>query len=669
MEFIYQGKKYEISDIHKENFLSELNTILANYEAKQAAFRMQNLKDFNGDKFYIKNYQRGYRWTRTEIEELLNDINKIDISSEKGYCLQPLVVREIDLLSEVYKLSISQLNGEERLPQESIQNGSVWELIDGQQRLTTLWIILKTLLIDKYNVYYELERKVDCHYIRNAKKYIDEWLKNNDQDIFKEKLSKVFFIWYEIENENAANKKVEDVFASINDGKVPLTNAELFKALLLNECGEKDTNQNEEIAFEWDKLEENLRDDEFWYFISNDHQDKKTRIDYLLEVYARHLKDSIKNSKYAFEVVDKNGLKSKIKSLDFYKERFSFLVIQNCLEHAPSGKSKELVLQIWRGVVAVYNKLFAWYKDDELYHTIGFLVASEERKKGSKATANEIMCTLYYENAEKTFSEVKNNVKKKISEKYFCKDKTPLQVDDVCYEYKDDKIGKEGGGKDSKKQIQVDKRELRAILLFSNIFSGYFKVQKSAKEQNETPHYQRFPFKLYKIMNWDIEHIQPKELKSITDETNDEELEFAYTTLAKIAKGPILEDKDIKLLKNWKNHRSECSKIWAKYKEHVDANPNHALSNLALLDSSTNRNYGNALFPGKRATIIRYDKQGRFIPLCTKRVFLKYYSVQDDNVALEEENLFWWTDKDEEAYKKELMVMFEEIEGWRKNNG
>ena len=214
------------------------------------------------------------------------------------------------------------------------------------------------------------------------------------------------------------------------------------------------------------------------------------------------------------------------------------------------------------------------------------------------------------------------------------------------YEYKDDKNEGERNNKNLKKQ--VDKRELRAILLFSNIYVGYFSIQKSANEQNEARRYQRFPFKLYKTMSWDIEHIQPKELKSIAGE-DDEELKFAYTTLAKIAKDSILTEDDIECLKNWHDNRRECQKIWAKYKEYVDASPNHALSNLALLDSSTNRNYGNALFAGKRATIIRYDKQGRFIPLCTKRIFLKYYSVQEDGIALKSENVFWWTDEDEKT--------------------
>ena len=76
------------------------------------------------------------------------------------------------------------------------------------------------------------------------------------------------------------------------------------------------------------------------------------------------------------------------------------------------------------------------------------------------------------------------------------------------------------------------------------------------------------------------------------------------------------------------------------------------LSNLALLDSSTNRGYGKAPFPQKRSTIIKRDEQGVFIPLCTRNVFLKYYSPHTNSL------LFWsatdrknYLDKIEETLK------------------
>lgn len=72
-----------------------------------------------GMQFYVPNYQRGYRWKESQVQQLLNDIKEFDYeknNEKKFYCLQPLVVTE------------------------DKENG--WVVIDGQQRLTTLFIIL-----------------------------------------------------------------------------------------------------------------------------------------------------------------------------------------------------------------------------------------------------------------------------------------------------------------------------------------------------------------------------------------------------------------------------------------------------------------------------------------------------------------------------------------------
>ena len=72
--------------------------------------------------FFVPAYQRGYRWTEQEVSDLLNDIDdfrprEILNSDEKTwYCLQPLVVKK--------------------------RPSNDYELIDGQQRLTTVYLIL-----------------------------------------------------------------------------------------------------------------------------------------------------------------------------------------------------------------------------------------------------------------------------------------------------------------------------------------------------------------------------------------------------------------------------------------------------------------------------------------------------------------------------------------------
>lgn len=70
--------------------------------------------------FYIPDYQRGYRWTDFEVTKLLEDLTeyfKDDKDGKSFYCMQPLVV--------FYN-----------------ETKSAWEVIDGQQRLTTLYLIL-----------------------------------------------------------------------------------------------------------------------------------------------------------------------------------------------------------------------------------------------------------------------------------------------------------------------------------------------------------------------------------------------------------------------------------------------------------------------------------------------------------------------------------------------
>ncbi|MNY51466.1 hypothetical protein D3C86_1870550 [compost metagenome] len=63
------------------------------------------------------------------------------------------------------------------------------------------------------------------------------------------------------------------------------------------------------------------------------------------------------------------------------------------------------------------------------------------------------------------------------------------------------------------------------------------------------------------------------------------------------------------------------------------------------MDAGTNRGYGNALFSTKRREIIEKDKEGTFVPICTKNVFFKYF---DGNLRSN------WTVEDIDAYRKTI---------------
>ena len=83
---------------------------------------LKTVYDLLDKNFYIPAYQRGYRWSKEQVNDLLNDIWEFSQSSDENgssfYCLQPVVV---------------------------VQDGKQWQVVDGQQRLTTLYIILHYL--------------------------------------------------------------------------------------------------------------------------------------------------------------------------------------------------------------------------------------------------------------------------------------------------------------------------------------------------------------------------------------------------------------------------------------------------------------------------------------------------------------------------------------------
>ena len=82
----------------------------------------KNNKNSNGVEHYvIPYYQRGYRWEDRHVKYLLEDIDNFINHGDGFYCLQPIVVAPVK------------------------GNDNIWEVIDGQQRLITLYIIFKYL--------------------------------------------------------------------------------------------------------------------------------------------------------------------------------------------------------------------------------------------------------------------------------------------------------------------------------------------------------------------------------------------------------------------------------------------------------------------------------------------------------------------------------------------
>lgn len=612
--------------------------------------------------FYVASYQRGYRWGKDEVIALLDDIYEVYIHKDKAqnYCLQPLVVKKCNNVK--YKQQLSSLFDSLKEVKDNISNEDkdlkqeAYELLDGQQRLTTLWIILDSLSSSSnsmYSIYYELVRNVDEDFIKEARKTINDWLKckrqNDKQDCFDEKYKKIileniFFIWYEVKRDeitqgtNSVQGHSEKLFRKINKGKIELTNAELFKAMLLNNenaHNEKERDELIQISFEWDKIEQSLRNDDFWFFISNDSSEERTRIDYILEVYARTLD---KDNKY-----------------DIGKDRYSFLVVQDKLTNGieTNGLSEfDKINKIWQEIVLVHDKLYSWYQDNELYHNIGFFVACEGKRR---SIASDTIVNLYKDVKDKKgIKETRNIVKGKIYDYLVIKK----------WNYREERQGR---GKKRKKYYDIaisekyelgnlsydsDKKYIADFLLFSNIYP-FIKIDDNGNYSKD-----RFPFKLYYEEKWDIEHINPQTPKRgniIDDIISCGNVDLVWQYLNKC------HHDEIKIKEEERNDKT-LKEIWKD--DFLDGGGDD-IGNLVLLNSKINREYHNALFNQKRAKIINYDKKGIFIPLATKNVFLKYYTENPNEFIV-------WDENDSKGYMDYLGKIFTDISTWsefsQKNN-
>lgn len=166
-EVYRNGKKIELTDAQ----IAQIKEVCGT--DSQAILTSKKIAELSGLSFLVKDYQRGYRWTKSEVQELLDDINALS-SEEDGYCMQPLVVTRHtkDGVNPQRKLDKDDLCEAAALPENT------YELLDGQQRLTTIWLINSFLNNDnsgKYTIFYELFRNVDDHFISQAREAIREW--------------------------------------------------------------------------------------------------------------------------------------------------------------------------------------------------------------------------------------------------------------------------------------------------------------------------------------------------------------------------------------------------------------------------------------------------------------------------------------------------------------
>lgn len=539
--------------------------------------------------FYVPAYQRGYRWGADEVDRLLSDIWA---SEGKPYYLQPIVVK-------------------------AMPDGRL-ELIDGQQRLTTLYLIFNFMETHGlqsagagYTMEYETregsqaflqapnaderEHNIDFHHIYVAYEHIRAWFEAHDhrQQWAANKLYGYLFesvkvIWYEAPDEPEFDSV--SLFTRLNVGRIPLTDSELVKALVLSSSRRMPgvADKSEQIAAQWDGFERELRTPEVWSFITARHEDEATHIGLILDTLA-----------------DRIGGNTEGRHRPRYH---TFETLRPKIESDPQA--------FWDDVVRLHSLIVGWYEDRDIFHKIGYLVAVGESFAALlDSTAGLTQSALHYA--------LDSRIRDRLS-------LTAEQLTELDYESKG--------------------RKCEEALLLMNVETVRTRAESS----------ERYSFRAHARGAWSLEHIHAQNTQPLK---RDEKIWAEWLRLHRHALLSVPDlgtntqsrliaeiDEVLEAIEDERSHGigPRFDSVKAKVESALtssDADESiHSISNLALLASGDNSALSNSVFEVKRQEILRRDRAGSYIPACTRNVFLKYYTVADA------QQVHYWSVADRVSY-------------------
>lgn len=575
--------------------------------------------------FHIPTYQRGYRWEEEEVKKLLEDLDSFFKAKEQSktpgsdcfvgefYCLQPITVVERDILEDEFLH---------------------YEVIDGQQRLTTIYILLQTLghQEDCFRICFDRDQgsdtkeredflldianqkepeagfsRVDYFFMYQAYDTINKWKDNyknnkNNKSIHKllgNILDDVKVIWYEL----APDKNPREVFRHINDGKLPLTDSELVKAMLLSSnrfAKEVDISsdrekyiriEQEQIARLWDEMEHMLHRPLFWTFIYPHQQKMSTHLDFLFDLVRKQLSEA--------EQAKEN--------LIIYFERI-----------LSDGNQFSVV---WDKAREIFRTLQDWYENPLYYHLIGYLTNYAKIGIGGFVQ----ILDLYGEKSKAGFrAELKGKIRKyiKISES---------EIDSLSYD-----------------STAADKRGKADILNVLVLFN--------ALETNALGN--RFIFQPSDDV-WSVEHIFAQSSQLIKDadqigwlQKYKRHIEITQNLLSEEQQSELEESKlleRIDLFTSGKEGGFEELFMEILNKLETPGSEIDSICNFALISKTDNSILSNSPFYEKREKVLGMHHSGKHIPQGTVNVFTKAYTK-----AGAATNLDYWSADDGERYKSRI---------------
>lgn len=578
--------------------------------------------------FNVPDYQRGYRWGEDQIETFLDDITKARDRGEKSYFLQAIVVKKI---------------GEK-------EGQPVWELIDGQQRLTTAWL-LGQLLHKRYPEDQSLDFSLDYKsrpdsaiFLRtlaetgvapeDTDSNVDFWHMAQAMDVMRDwavrerKLATFYEFFREnvqlLWHEDGPEADAASHFVSLNSGRIPLQDAELCRAVLL---AGKHMNVDRELPPElkktdedllkrlkaaqirnhqilmgsaWDRIERELREKPLWGFL-NGPADLPVHMDYLLQI-----------------IFNKN---------EFSGQHPCFNEIEKRLYSADEPQDS---IAIWNRISFEFDRLACWFQDNNYYHWLGYLSAL-------KLNRNEpgFWHKLLESAGNETEERFKKDVLSRIRAAVFPRDEGE-NLDLEAFEY-----GQQG---------------TENMLLLFNVEYARRAIGLGV----------RFPFHEHNRLRWSLEHINAQNI----DMRNDQEawrkwldLHIHYLSLADADEADAAFEaflgKCRALVKQEKITAEEFRPLRAEIEAYVGSPVirQDSVLNLVLLDLSKNAALSNSIFAIKKGQIQSWLSYGEdlenpdngdfYVPIGTQAVLMRHFT--DGSAASP-----IWSPEDMEGYRRAL---------------
>lgn len=640
-----------------------------------------------GVKFRIPSYQRGYRWRAQHVEVLLNDLDIFkrelgaDTDSPRLYSLQPLVVKKtvpVERKNELLE-SLRAADGIEKA-EELFDKYREWEVIDGQQRLTTLFLILIYLQARQiYTITYdtrpqsatflehfshpngqmeaESRGNIDFRRMFEVYKKIETWFADKDEEyrvsFRKLILERVQFIWYE-----SVGEKAIEVFTRLNIGNIKLTDAELIKALILDQASFLDVHGQPfrddaqlklargKISAKWDEIERRLQDDSFWLYFQPYDEKKKdppTRIDFLLAEAAK--RSPLRDVNVETGVHDDHVL--------FHRYEAYFRAHRAGLQDRVQARES-----VWSIISDIYHVIEEWFEDATLYHYTGYLMAIDRKK----LVIDQLLDDWYSGNRDRDGFKLKleDRIRHSLDAiRGYAEQQSTLDAANAAF----------GVVVEPKTILDVvyddghpAKANCTPLLLLHNVLTiiqqGDF-MARNVLYRGQRVFY-KFPFNLYKREQWEIEHVDARTRNAI-DKPKDQK-DWLLSVYPFVNDG--LKDRIFAFCEGCPGAQEQEEFQGLQHDCDVAIGPQgdrlgeqnddkNKIWNFVLLDGGTNSGYGNSIFPAKRRTIMSKEQgvklkdphfvvdsqtgerrvewtrdaaDSPFVPPCTKQVFLQYYS-------------------------------------------